>query len=109
MTPDPTATRSRTPSIADSMTHNPANSRSGTPTDRTSPMTHMTATPVERIAVPTNRTTAPAKKMGKKVTNMDRAERATNELVEKVLKQQAEKRKKAEELHIERKNEMGGR
>ena len=107
MTPDPTATRSRTPTITDSMTHNPANSRSGTPmgrtatpTDRTSPMTHMTATPVERIAVPTNRTTAPAKKMGKKVTKMDRAERATNDLVEKVLKQQAEKRKKAEELHI---------
>lgn len=78
MTSGATPTRSRTPTIADSMTPNPANSRSVTPTDRTATLTDrtsttdMTATPVESTAVPTDRTTAPAKKKRKKVTKWTR-------------------------------------
>ena len=107
MTPEPTPTRSRTPTTANSRSDTPTD-RAASPTDRTLP-TDMTDTPASRTTTPVNktttpadRTTAPPKKKRKKVSKTDKAEGATNELVEKVLQQQAEERKKADELERER-------
>lgn len=47
------------------------------------------------------------KKKEAEITKMDKADRVTSELVEKVMKQQVEQRQKADEL--ERENEIGGR
>ena len=107
MTPDPTPTRSRTLTSANSRSDSPTD-RAASPTDRTLPtdMTDTpasrTTTPVDKTTTPADRTTAPPKKKRKKVSKIDKAERATNELVEKVLQQQAEERKKADELERER-------
>ena len=107
MTPDPTPTRSGTPTSANSRSDMPTD-RAASPTDRTLPndMTDTpasrTTTPVDKTTTPADRTTAPPRKKRKKVSKIDKAERATNELVEKVLQQQAEERKKADELGRER-------
>ena len=79
--------------------------------DRAASLTNRTSLPIDmidRITTPVNETTTPADrttatpKKRKKVTKKDKAERATNELEEKVLQQQAEERNKADELERER-------
>ena len=87
------------------------NSKNDTPMDRAASLTNRTSLPIDmidRITTPVNETTTPADrttatpKKRKKVTKKDKAERATNELEEKVLQQQAEERNKADELERER-------
>ena len=76
MTPDPTPTRSRTPTAANSRSDTPMD-RAASPTDRTLPtdMTDTpasrTTTPVDKTTTPADRTTAPSKKKIKKVSKID--------------------------------------
>ena len=82
-------------------TPTPSGSRTATPT----PSGSRTATPTpsgSRTATPTPGAEGPPKKKRKKITKVERAEKAANEILERVLKEQQVLAKRQEELELER-------